>query len=123
MYFFYCIYMIILQDSDSAQIIRFIPRSYSSTETYTVNITSETENKSVYSVNHTGDFSLVKYYRELSAIYDLKQDNFYVIEITDSSGDIVFRDKIFCTNQEVLDYSVNDSNYTTHTSNNEFIII
>jgi len=115
--------MIILQDSDSAQIIRFIPRSYSSTETYTVNITSETENKSVYSVNHTGDFSLVKYYRQLSAVYDLKQDNFYVIEITDSSGNIIFRDKIFCTNQEVLDYSVNDSNYTTHTSNNEFIII
>lgn len=123
MYFLYCIYMIILQDSDDAQIIRFIPRSYSSTETYTVNITSETENKSVYSVNHTGDFSLVKYYRELSAVYDLKQDNFYIIEITDSSDNVIFRDKIFCTNQQVLDYSVNNGNYTTHSSNNEFIII
>jgi hypothetical protein len=115
--------MIILQDSDASQTISFIPRSYSSTETYSVDITSETENKSVYSQSHTGDFSLVKYYRQLSAVYDLKENNFYMIEIKDSSNNIIFRDKIFCTNQQVLDYSVNNNNYTTHSSNNEFIII
>lgn len=115
--------MIILQDTDSSQTISFIPRSYSSTETYTVNVKSETENKLVYAQDHTGDFSLVKYYRQLSAIFDLKQDNFYTIEIKDSSNNIIYRDKIFCTNQTILDYSVNNGNYVTHSSNNEFIII
>ena len=113
--------MIILQDSDSSQTISFIPREYSGSTTYSVDIFSETENKSVYSQDHTGDFSLVKYYRQLSAIFDLKQDNFYTIEITDPSSNVIFRDKIFCTNQQVLDYSVNNNNYTTHSSNNEFI--
>jgi hypothetical protein len=115
--------MIILQDTDSSQTISFIPRSYSSIETYTVNVKSETESKLVYTQNHTGDFSLVKYYRQLSAIFDLKQDNFYTIEIKDSSNNIIYRDKIFCTNQTILDYSVNNGNYVTHSSNNEFIII
>jgi len=115
--------MIILQDSDSSQTISFIPREYSGSTTYSVDIFSETENKSVYSQDHTGDFSLVKYYRQLSAIFDLKQDNFYTIEITDPSSNVIFRDKIFCTNQQVLDYSVNNNNYTTHSSNNEFIVI
>ena len=115
--------MIILQDTDSSRTISFIPRSYSSTETYTVNVKSETENKLVYTQDHTGDFSLVKYYRQLSAIFDLKQDNFYTIEIKDSSNNIIYRDKIFCTNQTILDYSVNNGNYVTHSSNNEFIII
>jgi predicted nucleic-acid-binding Zn-ribbon protein len=86
-------------------------------------VKSETENKLVYTQDHTGDFSLVKYYRQLSAIFDLKQDNFYTIEIKDSSNNIIYRDKIFCTNQTILDYSVNNGNYVTHSSNNEFIII
>ena len=37
--------MIILQETNLAQTIRFIPREYSSTMTYSVNIVSETENK------------------------------------------------------------------------------
>jgi len=115
--------MIILQDLNSSQTISFIPRSYSSTETYSVNIKSETENSSVYTQNHTGDFSLTQYYRQLTAIFNLKQDNFYNIEIKDSSSNIIYKDKIFCTNQTVSDYSVNNGNYVTHSSNNEFIII
>ena len=86
--------MIILQDSDSAQTIKFIPRSYSSTITYTVSLISETENKSVYSQN-----------------------------VSDSFNNIIFKDKVYCTNQTVVDYSINDGVYTTHSSNNEFIIV
>ena len=115
--------MIILQDLNSSQTVSFIPRSYSATETYSVDVKSETENKSVYSQNHTGDFALIQYYRQLTAIFSLKQDNFYTIEIKDSSNNIIYKDKIFCTNQTISDYSVNNGNYVTHSSNNEFIII
>lgn len=115
--------MIILQDSDSAQTIKFIPRSYSSTITYTVSLISETENKSVYSQNVSDSFNLQDYYREYSAIFDLKQNNFYMLEISDDSNNIIFKDKVYCTNQTVVDYSINDGVYTTHSSNNEFIIV
>lgn len=115
--------MTILQDSDSNQTISFIPRFYSSSETYSVEIFSETENKNIYSQTHTDAFSELKYYRQLTTTFDLKQNNFYMLTIKDSSGELVFKDKIFCTNQAVLDYSVNDGVYTTHSSNNEFIIV
>ena len=115
--------MIILQDSDSSQTIKFIPRSYSSAITYTISITSETENKSVYSQDVSNSFNLQAYYREYNAIFNLKENNFYMLEITDDSNNVIFRDKIYCTNQTIADYSVNDGVYTTHSSNNEFIIV
>ncbi len=115
--------MIILQETNLAQTIRFIPREYSSTMTYSVKIVSETENKNIYSQNFSNNFQSVKYYYEIMSGFSLKQDNFYMIEITDDSDNVVFRDKIFCTNQQISDYTVNSNTYTTHSSTNEFIII
>ena len=35
--------------------------------------------------------------------------------------DILFKDKIFCTNQTVADYTVNNSQYTSNDTTNDFI--
>tara|TARA_R100001510_G_C7655880_1_gene215370 strand:- start:3518 stop:3865 length:348 start_codon:yes stop_codon:yes gene_type:complete len=115
--------MIILQETNAAQFIKFIPRDYVTTTTYNVSIISESENKNVHSQNVSGVFQNVKYYYQFGSNFDLKENNFYILEITDNSGSLIFKDKIFCTNQQVLDYTVNSGEYTTHSSTNEFIII
>jgi len=38
-----------------------------------------------------------------------------------TGADVVFKDKIFCTNQTVADYTVNNSQYTPNDTTNEFI--
>ena len=113
--------MIILQESNNSQTIRVIPREYTASTTYAVNITSDSENKNVYSQNYTGQFTETKYYYELSGAFsNLEQDNFYTLKITSPTQE-VFRGRIFCTNQTISDYSVNSGQYTTTTSTNEFV--
>jgi len=113
--------MIILEESDSSQTIRFIPRSYTAGTTYTIKINNETTNKEVFN-NTSTSFSSNDYYYEYSNTFTLKEDNYYTLEITDSSG-VVFRDKIFCTNQSISTYSINNNAYTIQSDNNEFILI
>lgn len=113
--------MIILEESASSQTIRFIPRSYTSGTTYTIKINNETTNKEVFSQTTTS-FTSNDYYYEYSNTFTLKEDTYYTLEITDSSG-VVFRDKVFCTNQTISSYSVNNNAYTVQSDDNEFILI
>lgn len=113
--------MIILQETNNAQTIKVIPREYILNTTYAVNITSDSENKNVYSADFTNQFTADRYWHEFSSIFtNLEQDNFYTIKITSPTRE-VFRGRIFCTNQTISDYSVNSGQYTTTTSTNEFV--
>jgi hypothetical protein len=112
--------MIILQESGSSQTINFIPREYTSGTTYTVKIVNESTNAEVYNEDVTS-FTENLYYYQYSDTFSLKEDTFYLLTIT--SSEIVFKDKIFCTNQTVTDYSVNEAEYTPHTTENEFIFL
>ena len=112
--------MIILQESGSSQTINFIPREYTQGTTYTVKIVNESSNAEVYNSNVTS-FTENLYYHQHSDTFSLKEDTFYLLTIT--SSEIVFKDKIFCTNQTVSSYSVNDAEYTPHTTENEFIFL
>ena len=114
--------MIILRDVNTQQTIKVIPREYTTTTTYAVNITSDSENKNVYNQTFTDQFTLDRYWYQFSDfITDLEEDNFYTLRIT-SPTEEVFRGRIFCTNQfPVNTYSVNSGEYATTTSTNEFI--
>ena len=63
-----------------------------------------------------------RYFLEISAILDIKENNFYTLNVY-SGTDIVFKGRIFCTNQQVKDYTVNKDTYTEQTSTNEFVIL
>lgn len=115
---FYYINMTILQESASSQTINFIPREFTSGNSYNVKIVNETTGAEVYNEDTTGIAENL-YYCQHSDTFDLKQDVTYILTITGS--DVVFKDKIFCTNQTVTSYSVNNNVYTTHSSDNEFI--
>jgi hypothetical protein len=54
-------------------------------------------------------------------ILNLKQNRFYTI--TFLKGDVVkFKDKIFCTNQDTVTFSVNKDVYKSNATTNEFIV-
>lgn len=113
--------MIILQKSTGSQTINFIPRSYTAGLTYTIKITDETTSKEIFSGTSTS-FTANDYYYQYSSTFTLKEDTMYNLEIKQGST-LIFRDRVFCTNQTISSYSINDSAYTEHSQTNEFIVL
>jgi len=116
-YFFsYYSRMIILSTSGVQQTFSFIPRS----ETYdTMYLTDEQLNTTI---EVTIDASNIGgYYHTLSAVFALVENHFYRLELKNGT-EVVMKDRIFCTDQPVATYSVNNGQYVSKVSNNEFII-
>ena len=94
--------MTILQSSTDSQTFNFIPREYTSGTTYTILIKDETTNTEVFSSTAT-TFTALDYYFQYSSVFTLVENTMYMLEIKDGNN-VVFKDKIFCTNQN--DYKV-----------------
>ena len=106
--------MIILQETGIAQEFKVIPRELVADSMI---LTSETTGEAVtYVITPTID----RYYLVINEIVALKENNFYTIEVKNAS-EIVYKDKIFCTNQTVSDFSVNNNEFTTYSSDNDYI--
>ena len=110
--------MIVLQEDSDAQTLKFIPRSYV-TGSATVRIYDELRNTST---DYAVTLATVDYYSSCSKIFALKEDNTYYLEVLDGSSNIIYTDKIYCTNQTVADYSINNGEYTKNTTTNSYII-
>jgi len=108
--------MIILQEIATQQTFSFIPRSQTYGSMFITDDQTNTEVEVTIDVNTNGD-----YYDTISAIFDVKQNHFYNLVIKNGT-DVVHLDRIFCTNQPVATYSVNNGEFTSRASNNEFII-
>lgn len=107
--------MIILKEQIEPQELKFIPREMSAN---TIVLRNETTN---VETTIAADFSLSSYYLTTTTIFDLKEDTFYNLTIKNGSI-IVYRDKIFCTNQTKSDFTVNENTYVENNIINEFII-
>jgi len=108
--------MIILQESNTAQTFAFIPRS---TPYNTLTVTDEQTGVTT-NVTITNSIS-ASYYERIQATFSLKENHFYTLEVKQNT-DVVFKDKVFCTNQSIPTFSVNAGQYTVNNSNNDFII-
>ena len=106
--------MIVLQETASAQEVKFIPREYQADTIVLVNET--TDESTTYNITTTQS----GYYLVVNDVFDLKENNFYFMTVKNGS-DIVYRDKIYCTNQTISDYSVNNGEYDDYTSTNDYI--
>jgi len=102
--------------------INFIPREkIESSNTYEIIITSESENKAILT-DSSPVIGNESFYNTYTTNQTLKEGEFYTINITSSTNSFsIFRDKIFCTNQAVGSFEINNGVYTSHASNNEFI--
>ena len=108
--------MIILLESVSNQTFKFIPRELVATSMV---IHDEATNTDA-TINITP--SVVDYYLEVTATVVLVAGRKYTIKVLNGT-DEVFYDKLFCTNQTIGDYSINDLEYVSNTTNNDFVII
>ena len=109
--------MIVLTTSNSAQTFSFVPRK---TGYNTMQITDEIENKTetvAITSSVAGDYT-----HSITATFDLVEGRSYLLVLKNGSN-IIYRDKIYCTDSPLTNFSVNYNQYTSNVSNNEFIVI
>lgn len=108
--------MIVLTTDVTPQTFVFIPRS----STFdTVEITDDQTNETVSL--ETWDFTGGDYYSTLEAEFSLVENHFYNLEIKNGT-DIIYRDRILCTNQPIVQFSVNNGQYVSNSTSNTFIV-
>lgn len=108
--------MIILQESNTSQTFKIIPRYFTADSMV---ITDESTGASTtYNITVTQ----TDYYTVITETLSLIEGRTYTLKVYDGT-DVIYYDKIFCTNQTTSSYSVNNGEYTTNSSDNEFIFI
>ena len=114
--FFSYIDMIVLTTVLTPQTFNFIPRS----STFDlVQITDELTNTTVIISTYT--FTEGDYFSTLESEFNLVENRFYILTIKDGFNTI-YKDKIFCTNQSLITFSVNNGQYVSNSTTNEFIV-
>ena len=111
--------MIILTTSATSQELKFIPREYAATG---FELTDQDTNTPV---TYTGvTFTTDRYYLKGDVTFNpvLIEGRFYTLEALNGTS-VVYRDMIFCTDQAISTYSINDGVYTKHETTNEYVVI
>ena len=118
--------MKILTTSAGAQTVKIIPREYVSTATMEIKDDQTNTNK-IYNISPTtvnDDLSIAVTFDPV-----LVEGHYYNMTIKNSSNKVIFKDKVFCTNQTLNQnnndyYTVNESVYTTdNTYDDDYIFI
>lgn len=116
--------MKILSTSTNAQVIKVIPREYVTSAT--LKLTDDSSNTSVsYSITPVVNKNLLVITQALA----LKEGRFYNLTLSNSVGTSIYKDKVFCTAQDIDQsdndyYTINKDTYTSDTTyDNDFIII
>ena len=90
--------MIILLETNQNQQISFIPREMTA---YLLKIKNETT-EVVQTITPT--FYKNDYYYTCSAVFNLKENHFYNLEVQDVNEKVIYLDKIFCKSQNTSSY-------------------
>ena len=107
--------MIILKEQDTEQNLY---ATIWGVDADTIILRDEEENTETV-INCT--FSIDKYYAVTSAVFPVKEYKFYTLTIKNGAN-VVYKDKVFCTNQPINNYSLNNEQYVEHTTTNEYVI-
>ena len=107
--------MIVLKEQPTAQTLR---ATIQGTNADTIVLRDEEKNTEV-TINAV--FSIEKYYAVTSVIFPIKENKYYTLTIKNGNS-VVYKDKIFCTNQTIASYSINKNEYVQNVTTNEFII-
>ena len=108
--------MIILTTSTSEQTFVFIPRSH------VFDYVGITDDQTGVTTQITGYTHTVgDYYDTLEAKFNLVENHFYDLVVVNGAV-VVYKDRIFCTNQNVNTFTVNNGQYVSNSTTNEFIV-
>lgn len=108
--------MIVLQETNDPQTFSFIPRSDIYDGLFLTDDQTNVEEEVTIDDNTIGD-----YINTITATFDLKEGHFYNLVLKDGA-DVVYKDKVFCTNQTIVSFSVNNGQYTSNSTTNDFIV-
>ena len=106
--------MKVLQKTNLAQELKFIPREY--TNLVDLELRREASRGAVM----ISDLPAITSggYLSVESVFDLKEDSFYELTVFNKSGDVIYRDKVLCTNQ--TNYSILDGMYTARAQNKKY---
>lgn len=107
--------MIVLTTSTSPQTFSFIPRGEFDTMILTDDQTNEPLAVDIDSSTQGG------YVNTITATFELTEGHFYDLVLKQGT-DIVYKDRIFCTDQSIVNFSVNSGQYTSNTTSNTYIV-
>jgi hypothetical protein len=117
--------MKVLKPTTDSQSFYFIPRDYNLD--VSIDFRDEETNQVV---TYSPTVEKVNDYIKVTDVFDLNESRFYDISVYENIGDrIVFRDKVFCTAQEINQnenkaYTINKDVYKEDESfNNDYIVI
>lgn len=119
--------MIVLTTSTDTQEFKYIPRDFGLvgvTARLTDDITKVDASINGYQFQRNGDFI-----RANISFEDLKEDRFYTLRIEKENVGVIYKDKVFVTNQTIEQvegdtYSINKDEYVEQdTSDNDYIVI
>ena len=114
--------MVILQAILTEQTFSFIPRSQTYDGLFVRNEATGVEVEITITSFVNGDYYDTINATFVNGTFVLVQNNFYKLTLKNGTK-IVHKDRIFCTDQTpVVNYSVNDGEFKSNVSNNEFII-
>jgi hypothetical protein len=115
--------MIILQVDTNPQSFKFIPRSKTYDGLFIKDESTNIETQITISATASNDYydTITATFHTTSPAFTLVEDRFYRLLIKNGT-DIVYRDKIFVTNQNISTFSINNNVYNQHSSTNDFII-
>ena len=108
--------MIVLTPSTSAQTFSFIPRF----ENYTTMSIIDEQTNVTTAVAITSSVQ-GGYVNTITATFALLDSHTYTLLLSNGAT-ICHKDKIFCTNQPIATFSVNNGAYTSNTTPNTFIV-
>ena len=109
--------MIRLTTSSSTQTLKIIPRSYASSVSMILRDDSTNTSTTYTSISTSTDKNYLVISQALNPV--LVEGRFYDLTVKEGS-DIIYKDKIFCTDQTISDYSVNSGEYTIPTGDDKF---
>jgi hypothetical protein len=116
--------MIHLTTSASAQTLKVIPRSYASSVSMILRDDSTNTSTTYSSISTSTDKNYLVVSQALSPV--LVEGRFYNLTIKEGSN-VIYKDKVFCTDQTISSYTVNSGEYTVPTGNdvfdNDYIVI
>ena len=105
----------ILKELLTSQTFKIVPRELAADSmTFTH---EETGVITTYAITPTID----RYYLVISKIIALKENHFYKLTVY-NGADVVYKGKVYCTNQTIESYSINNGEYVQSSSNNDYII-
>lgn len=108
--------MIVVLESNISQTFNFIPRYGTPTTCELID-----ENTNVLTTV-AGTFTAGDYVYQFTAILPTEENHFYWMNLKDANGDLVLKERIFCTNQPIDTFSVNNGEYISNQTTNDFIM-